>query len=78
VIWNLVSLTGKRVKLAPRAHIASNSATAIKFFVLADEGIALLPPTLVYDEIANRLMKHVLPDWSMPTQAGFLVYTAIT
>jgi DNA-binding transcriptional LysR family regulator len=76
VVWTLVSLTGKRVKLAPGAHIASNSATAIKFFVLVDEGIALLPPTLVYDEIANRLMKHVLPEWSMPTQAGFLVYTA--
>jgi DNA-binding transcriptional LysR family regulator len=75
-IWNLISAAGKKAKIDPQARISSNSVGAIKHLVLLGEGIALMPPTLVHDDISRGRMVHVLPDWSTAPSPSYLVYTA--
>ncbi|CAN7283378.1 LysR family transcriptional regulator [Rhizobium rhizogenes] len=74
--WNLVSADGKKAKIVPQAHISSNSVGAIKHLVSIGQGIALMPPTLVYGDISNSRMVHVLPEWSTEPWPSYLVYTA--
>jgi len=74
--WTLMSTGGKQARIAPQARISSNSVSAIKHLVLIGEGIALLPPTLVHNEISRGQMVHVLPGWSTDPSPSYLVYTA--
>jgi DNA-binding transcriptional LysR family regulator len=75
-IWNLVAAGGKRARIQPQARISSNSLGAIKHLALSGEGIALVPPTLVYSDVAEGRLVHILPEWSTSPQASYLVYAA--
>jgi len=74
--WNLVSTGGKKAKVAPHAHISSNSVAAIKHLVSIGEGVALMPPTLVHRDISSGRIVHVLAEWSTEPWPSYLVYTA--
>lgn len=76
VTWNLISTGGQKAKVAPAARISSNSVAAIKHLLLIGEGIALLPPTLIHEDLAHGRLARVLPQWSTSPQASYLVYTA--
>lgn len=76
ITWNLVSAEGKKVKIDPQARISSNSVGAIKHLASIGEGIALMPPTLVYDDISKGRLVHILPEWSTTPRPSYLVYTA--
>ena len=75
-IWTLISSKGKKVKVDPHARISSNSVSAIKHLVLTGEGIALMPPTLVHEDISRGRVVRVLPEWSTAPWPSYLVYTA--
>lgn len=74
--WNLISSSGEERQVEPRAHVSSNSAGAIKYLALIGEGIALIPPTLVHEDIAKGRLVRVLPAWSTPPWPSYLVYAA--
>ena len=75
-IWNLISSAGKKAKIDPQGRISSNSVGAIKHLVVLGAGIALMPPTLVHEDISRGRMVHVLPEWSTAPSPSYLVYTA--
>jgi DNA-binding transcriptional LysR family regulator len=74
--WNLISREGEKAKIVPRARISSNSVGAIKHLALIGEGIALMPPTLVYHDVSEGRLIQVLSEWSTAPWPSYLVYTA--
>lgn len=76
VTWNLVSGSGETRQIKPSGRIASNSTRTIKHLAIIGQGIALMPPTLVHEEIAKGSLVRVLPAWSTPPSPIYLVYAA--
>lgn len=74
--WNLVSADGEKAKVLPQARISSNSVGAIKHLALTGSGVALIPPTLVYDDISARRLVRVLPKWSTAPWPVYLVFAS--
>ena len=74
--WNLVSSAGEASQVQPRARISSNSTGAIKHLAIIGEGIALMPPTLVHEDVSKGRLVRVLPAWSTPPWPSYLVYAA--
>ncbi|SDC11294.1 LysR substrate-binding domain-containing protein [Acinetobacter boissieri] len=61
-----------RVQLKPT--IMGSSLNLLKALACQNQGIALLPDTIVCDEINNQELRYVLPEWNVPHGILHLVY----
>jgi len=65
---------GRQERLQPAPALSANTFSALKDAALQGLGIALLPLPLIREELAEGLLKPLLPDW---TPAGQTLYVAI-
>ena len=72
--WVLRSAAGKTARVKPEFTNASTSFTMIIDLMKAGEGIALLPETLIQDELEEGELIRVLPGWSTARAPVHLVY----
>lgn len=58
----------------PNARISVNSGQAVRVAAIAGMGVAMLPETLVRDDIGTGKLLQLLPDWTLPEQPMALIY----
>lgn len=58
----------------PNARISVNSGQAVRVAAIAGMGVAMLPETLVRDDIGTGKLVQLLPDWTLPEQPMALIY----
>jgi DNA-binding transcriptional LysR family regulator len=73
-IWDLISARGQKAKIEIQARIASNSLSAIRHLASVAEGVALIPASVVCDDVSAGRLIHVLPEWSTATQPVYLAH----
>lgn len=73
-IWDLVSVGGQKAKIEIQARVSSNSLSAIKHLASIAEGVALMPATVVRDDVSAGRLVHVLPEWSTAPQPVYLAH----
>lgn len=74
VMWDLMSVNGQKAKIEIQARVSSNSLNAIKHLASIDEGVALMPATVMRDDVSAGRMVHVLPEWSTAPQPVYLAH----
>ncbi|MBM7118777.1 LysR family transcriptional regulator [Archangium primigenium] len=72
--WVLRTAAGKTTRVKPGITNASTSFAMIIDLMKAGEGIALLPETLIQDELEEGGLIRVLPGWSTARAPVHLVY----
>ena len=72
--WVLRTAAGKTTRVKPEITNVSMSFTMIIELMKAGEGIALLPETLIQDELEEGGLVRVLPEWSTARAPMHLVY----
>lgn len=71
--WELLS--GKKSVTVPIIPVLSaNDVNLMKSFVIAGQGIALLPSFTVHTEVGRKELVRILPEWSALTDPIHLVY----
>jgi DNA-binding transcriptional LysR family regulator len=73
-IWDLISAGGQKAKIEIQARISSNSLSAIRHLASVAEGVALMPATVVCDDVSAGRLVHVLPEWSTAPQPVYLAH----
>jgi DNA-binding transcriptional LysR family regulator len=73
-IWDLMSVGGQKAKIEIQARVSSNSLSAIKHLASIAEGVALMPATVVRDDVSAGRLVHVLPEWSTAPQPVYLAH----
>ncbi len=58
----------------PLARISVNSGQAVRVAANAGMGVAMLPETLVKNDISEGKLVQLLPDWKLPEQPMALIY----
>jgi DNA-binding transcriptional LysR family regulator len=71
--WNLKGPGGKRVFL-PKGRLSVNHALALKEAVLRGLGLAFLPNYIVAEEIRDKKMRIVCPEWKAEGAPLHLVF----
>jgi DNA-binding transcriptional LysR family regulator len=72
---HLVFTRGRRkVKVAVRGVMTSNSGELVQGAVRAGVGLGMLPSFMAHRDIANRALEPVLVDWDLPEFRIFAVY----
>lgn len=56
------------------SQLTINDTGALLNFTLADGGIAMLPKYFIEQQLKNKQLQIVLPDWQMPTYQVYAVY----
>lgn len=62
--FSLIKRGGKSQKIKTHSTLLANTPLFAKSFTLLNQGIALLPDIICYDEIKRGELVRVLPDWS--------------
>ncbi len=73
--WQLEGKNGT-VKVPITGPIVVNSLSALKSFLIQGDGIAYCPKFLVEEELANKKLLRVLPDWSSKPRPFHVIYPA--
>lgn len=58
---------GRRQSFKPKSKICCSDARALYRFARAGAGLAVVPDYLCVEDEANGLVKHLLPDWKVPS-----------
>ncbi|GGE96758.1 LysR family transcriptional regulator [Sphingomonas prati] len=74
--WQLCKTdgSGEQVTLDRAAKISVRDFDALLRLVRAGHGITMVPDFMVRDDLLNRRLVHVLPDWRSPPVDVLLVY----
>jgi len=72
--WDLQTKKGKTAQVKVSTGISANSFLAIKSLAVMGNGVALLPNMICKQEISEKKLVQVLPDWSTPDDPVHLVY----
>jgi len=57
-----------------RGRIVADNAAAMRAFVLADAGVAVLPEWMLAEDLAAGRLRQLLPDYALPSMGAFAVY----
>ncbi|WP_353411051.1 LysR family transcriptional regulator [Arenicella sp. 4NH20-0111] len=57
----------QQFRFKPKSRVSSNDAQSLHRLVLSGLGVAALPEFLVAEDIANKALTAVLPDWRLDT-----------
>ena len=62
------------VRINPKANVTVNDANALSRLVCAGTGVAILPDFLVEGALGDRIIQHVLPEWTVGAVGVFAVW----
>lgn len=71
--WTFIK-DGQETVLELTSQLTINDTGALLNFTLADGGIAMLPKYFIEQQLKNKQLQIVLPDWQMPTYQVYAVY----
>ncbi|WP_199555985.1 LysR family transcriptional regulator [Sandaracinobacteroides hominis] len=72
-VWQFEGPGGSDYSVTVSGPLATTNGGALLPALLAGEGIAMLPDFLVWEELAAGRLEALLPDWTRPEMALFLV-----
>src|SRR4051812_16978730 len=64
---------GRELKVRTEGPVAANTINISRYMALRGLGLAYLPKDFVSEDIANRRLTRVLPDWT-PRSSGYHLY----
>ena len=74
VAWTLRHAQHPPVKIRARASYSANSASSVRAMARAGLGVALLPAWMIADDLAQRRLTLLFPDWTLPEQPVSILY----
>ena len=72
--WRLVDPNGEEILVHVQPRLAGESMNMILNAAIAGLGIALVPQSIIQNDLAGGTLKHVLEGYATPEQALFAVY----
>jgi DNA-binding transcriptional LysR family regulator len=72
--WKLLGPTGAPINARLHGRVLMNDLIGLKSMALAGDGIALLPTYFVVNEVREKKLVRVLPDWHTRMSSAHFVY----
>lgn len=66
----------QNMTIKPNARISTNDAQALYRLARAGSGLAIVPEFLTTEDITKGIVKHVLPEWEVPSIHAYAVWPA--
>lgn len=66
----------QNMTIKPDAKVSTNDAQALYRLARASSGLAIVPEFLTTEDVAKGIVKHVLPEWELPSIVAFAVWPA--
>lgn len=74
--WTLSRPAGKQQTVRMRASVAIDTTPGVLAAVLEGGGLSVLPDYLVAADLAAGRLRHILPEWQLPSGGVYTVYPA--